>query len=105
MFAMCGKLTTKPGTRSEFVQILRQAADIVAQMAGCRMYLVTESLDDEDVIHVLELWESAEAHAASLQNEAVRELIGQAMPLLEGAPAGNRLRVVGGFGVEGVGQN
>ncbi|GAB4271041.1 MAG: hypothetical protein Kow0080_16050 [Candidatus Promineifilaceae bacterium] len=105
MFAMCGKLTTKPGKRGEFVQILRQAAAIVAQMAGCRMYLVTESLDNADVIHVLELWESAEAHEASLQDEAVRGLIGQAMPLLGGASAGSRLRVVGGFGAEGAGED
>ncbi|RMG81826.1 MAG: antibiotic biosynthesis monooxygenase, partial [Chloroflexi bacterium] len=42
-------------------------------------------------------------HAASLQNEAVRGLIGQAMPLLGDTPAGSRLRVVGGFGAAGVG--
>lgn len=44
---------------------------------------------------VVELWESAEAHSASLQLESVRAAIAEAMPLLSGKMGGFRFQVAG----------
>jgi hypothetical protein len=39
--------------------------------------------EDVDGVSATEIWESREAHDASLQLESVRERIGHAMPLIE----------------------
>ncbi len=45
----------------------------------------------------MELWESQEAHAASLKNEKVRELIGRCRHLIAEA-GGVKVRPIGGKG-------
>ena len=48
----------------------------------------------------MEVWESKEDHDNSLKLPAVRELITQALPLLDGNPTGGTtLEVLGGKGV------
>ncbi|WP_244865123.1 hypothetical protein [Xylanibacillus composti] len=47
---------------------------------------------------ITELWESKEAHAASLQNEQVRELINRCRPLIAGID-GIQVRPIGGKGI------
>lgn len=99
MYGRTGKLVTQAGKRPELVSHLIQAAEIVGEMPGCHLYLVTEDLADENAIWVMEAWADKEAHAASLHDERVRALIQQAMPLLNGAPEGSEMKVVGGYGL------
>jgi quinol monooxygenase YgiN len=96
MFMLHGRLAAKPGRRDELLAILAEGED-APPMPGCRLYVVAVDEDDPDGVWATEVWESDEAHAASLQLESVRERIGRAMPLVD--PAGikqQRLRAVAG---------
>lgn len=98
MYARTGKLSARPGQREAFVAILLEAAAVVGESPACHLYLVTEDLNNDTDIWVMELWADKAAHAASLQDERVRALIGQGMPLMAGAPEGVELHVAGGHG-------
>ena len=99
MYAMTGKLNAQIGKRDELVEILLSASRVVAQLPGCRAYIVNEDIADETCVWVFEIWDDKEAHDSSLKVERVRSLIAEAMPLRGGAPSGAELRVVGGHGI------
>ena len=99
MYAMTGKLTAQAGKRDALVEILLRASNVVAQLPGCRAYIVNEDVADETCVWVFEIWDDKEAHDMSLKNERVRSLIAEAMPLMDGAPVGAELKVVGGHGI------
>ena len=93
-FANVGTLQTHPGRAAEVVAILTDpAADLGSH--GCLQYDVGISNDDPDTVVVVERWESADAHAASLSIPAVQAAIRQAMPLLTGEMGGFRFEVQG----------
>ena len=93
-FANVGKLGVKLGKRDQLVEILtRQSAEMGEH--GCLLYEVGVNDDEPDAVFVSELWESATAHAASLELDSVRAAIAQAMPLLNGEMGGYRFEVVG----------
>ena len=93
-FANTGSLGVKPGKRDELVAILTRPSTELAE-AGCLLYEVGINEDEPDEVFVVELWESAEAHAASLRLETVKAAIGEAMPLLSGKMDGTRFTVIG----------
>lgn len=99
MYAMFGKLAAHPGKRCEFAGILSRAADVVAQLPGCRMYIIHEDLSDADTLWVYEAWDDKESHDESLNHTQVRALISEAMPLMAGAPQGSELMIVAGHGL------
>ena len=99
MYGMHGKLFAKPGKRDEFIQILLRAAELVGQMPECHLYAVSKDITNESTIIVTEIWDDKTAHDASLQDEAVRALIGEAMPLMAGQPEGGEFESVGGYGL------
>lgn len=94
-FANVGTLGVKPGARDQVIAILTRANAELAKAAGCLLYEVGVNDDTPDTVFVVELWESAEAHQASLQLESVRAAIAEAMPLLSGEMGGSRFDVVG----------
>lgn len=99
MYGMQGKFTAHPGKRDDFIQILLRAADRVGQLPTCHLYTVSEDLADENGIIIVEIWDDKPAHNASLQDPNVRALIGEAMPLMAGAPSSIEFNVVGGHGL------
>jgi quinol monooxygenase YgiN len=93
-FANVGSLGTRPGQRDAVVSILlRPMAGL--KEAGCLLYEVGVNDDVPDTVFVSELWESPEAHRASLQLDSVRAAIAEAMPLLSGAMGGSQFTVLG----------
>lgn len=99
MYGRTGTLIAQTGKRPELTKILMRAAELVGLLPGCHLYLVTEDLADDTTIWVMEVWADKEAHAASLQDERVRALIQEAMPLLGGTPTGTEMMVIGGHGL------
>jgi quinol monooxygenase YgiN len=93
-FANVGTLGTTPGKRDEVVAILTRPNSGLAD-AGCLLYEVGVSDEQPDTVFVTELWQSAEAHQASLQLESTRAAIAEAMPLLTGEMSGFRFNVAG----------
>lgn len=93
-FASAGTLGVVPGKRDELVTHLTRRSDILGQI-GCLAYEVGVNEDDLNTVFVLELWESAEAHQASLALPEVQASIVAARPLPSGAFGGFRFNVVG----------
>ena len=98
-YGMVGKLTTAPEDRDKLIDILTQAAEGMQDLEACHLYVVSKDADDDGAVWVMELWESKEAHDESLKLDSVRNLIGQAMPLLKGQPEGTTLIPVSGKGL------
>ena len=94
-----GRLPAKPDKRDELLAQLLRAAALLESDPACRFYLVGTVADDDEGVHVTELWTSPEAHAASLERDDVRALIREAMPLIGGAPSGTRVQAAGGKGL------
>ena len=92
-----GSLKATPGHRDDVVAILLEGVDGLAAV-GCSSYLVGVASDDPDTIWVSEVWDSKQAHDASLQLPEVREAISRAMPMLTGEFGGGEAELVGGLG-------
>jgi quinol monooxygenase YgiN len=84
MFMLHGRLAAKPGRRDELLAILSEVGHD-QRMPGCRLYLVAVDATDPDAVWVTEVWESEDAHRASLQLDEVRQQVGRALPLLDTA--------------------
>lgn len=93
-FANIGALGVLHGQRDELVARLTARNDVL-RTVGCLLYEVGVSADAPDTVFVMELWESAEAHQASLALPEVQSAIAAARPLLTGALDGFRFHVVG----------
>jgi quinol monooxygenase YgiN len=91
---------TKPGKGPDMIAILLQAAEGVQTAKGCHLYIISQDEKDPDTIHVFETWDSREDHDNSLKVEDSKDLITQAMPLLDGKPQGMSLKVFGGAGLK-----
>lgn len=98
-FGMQAVLTAEQGKGNELAKIMTQAADAVAKVSGCELYLVQQSATDEHQILITELWLSASHHQASLQNPDVLALISQAKPIIA-TMAGNPAIPLAAHGVK-----
>lgn len=95
-YGLSGSFTAIEGKGDELAAILSEAANLMKTAKGCLIYVVGQQSDNKDVIHVFEVWDSKEDHDNSLSIEGVRELIGKAMPLIEGKPSGVEIDIAGG---------
>nr|WP_155608277.1 antibiotic biosynthesis monooxygenase [Paenibacillus timonensis] len=98
-FGMYAKFTAKPGERDQLVGILLEAAAGAGSVPECELYVVNVSETEPETVWVTEVWSNAEAHAASLQDEATRAMIQRAMPLIAGVES-IPIRPVGGKGIK-----
>ncbi len=97
-YGYAGTMRTHPGHRDEVIGILLSGVDGLRE-AGCQLYVVAVDDADADLVRVTEVWDSKEAHDASLQLPATREAISRAMPMLTGEFTSQESTVVGGLGV------
>ena len=93
-FVNVGTLGAAPGKRDELVALLTEHNESLTG-AGCQAYEVGVDDDQPDTVFVVELWDSAEAHRASLALPQVQDAIARARPLLDGTFGGHRFTVVG----------
>ncbi|MEO0469921.1 MAG: putative quinol monooxygenase [Bacteroidota bacterium] len=100
-YGLHGKLKATVGNADQLANILLQAAELVSQAKGCQVYAIGTDDTDPHSVWITEIWDSKDDHDNSLQLPGVRELIGQAMPLLDGPPEkGQVLTILGGAGTE-----
>jgi quinol monooxygenase YgiN len=97
-YAYIGSMRVKDGRRDAVIEILLAGADGL-RTAGCQVYAVCTDPADEGIIWITEVWDSADAHAASLQLPETRAAIARAMPMLTGEFSRQELAVAGGLGV------
>lgn len=96
MYGLIGSARAHPGSRDALVEILLEGTQA---LPGCLSYVVAVDSADEDVIWVTEVWESPQAHEASLALPAVQEAIREARPLLAGFGQRTVTTPVGGVGM------
>ena len=93
MFGTIGRIKTIAGKRDALAAILASGS---GEMPGCISYIVAEDLADADALWITEIWESKEAHQASLSLPAVREAIGKGRPLIAAFDSGAQTRPISG---------
>lgn len=99
-YGLFGKLVAKKGHADQLAEILIKAAQLMKTAKGCHLYVVSKDETEPNAVFVSEIWDSKEDHAESLNVPGVRELIGQAMPILDGPPQkGQELTILGGAGI------
>jgi quinol monooxygenase YgiN len=98
-FGMQVRFTAQPGQGDALATMLLEAADGLADLKACRLYVVSRSPDHAETVWVTEVWTDRDTHAASLEDERAQALIKRALPLLAGPPEATELRPVGGKGL------
>ena len=96
MYGLIGSFKAAEGQRAALVRLLLAET---GSMPGCRSYVVAEDPADDVTVWVTEVWDSTEAHKASLQLPAVKAVIAQAMPLIAAFGEHRETRPVGGHAV------
>ena len=72
-------------------------------MPGCLSYVVSRDVEDDDALWVSEVWESKQAHEASLSLPSVQEAIAKGRPMIAGFGERFETEPVGGHGLVGTG--
>lgn len=80
-YGLLGQMMAAPGQRAELVAILSESTGTMPRNIA---YLIGEDSANPDAIWIVELWESKEAHAASLKLPAVQAAIKKGRPLIAG---------------------
>lgn len=81
MYGLIGSMLVLPENRDELLRALGEAS---VDLPGCLSYVVAADAEDPSLVWVTETWESAEAHAASLELDHVKAAIAQAKHVLLG---------------------
>lgn len=97
-YGYINKFTAQPGTRDELMGILLQAAQVLETNSDCFQYLVSTTTEPE-VIYVSEIWNSKQAHDASLEPAEVKAVIAKAMPLIASVSTIAEQQIEGGKGL------
>lgn len=97
-YGLHGWLKSTEGNAHILAEIMLRAAALMKTAEGCLLYMVSTDETDKNMIWITEVWDSKEAHSNSLSVDGVKELISEALPILDGAPQkGQELTVLGGF--------
>ena len=80
-YGLIGQMMARPGQRAALIAILTEGT---GAMPGNMGYLIGEDSANPDAIWIVELWDSKESHAASLQLPAVQDAIKRGRPLIAG---------------------
>jgi len=84
------QLKIKPGTQADFEAAAGAAiARVKAEDAGCQMYDLFKSVEDDTCYAMIEAWENSENLAAHGKSPAMAEM-GKIGPFLDGAPTMNQ---------------
>lgn len=94
VYANVGTLGAAPGMRDALVAHLTRRSAVLSEI-GCLVYEVGTNDAEPDTVFVVELWNDAAAHQASLALPEVRASISEARPLLSGEFGGFDFEVAG----------
>ena len=94
LYGLIGQMKATPGKRAELAGYLREGTQ---HMPGNRLYLIGEDLADPDSLWITEVWDTAEAHLASLQLPDVKQAIAKSRPIIAGFGTRIEIKPVGGL--------
>jgi quinol monooxygenase YgiN len=95
MYGLIGRIRAVDGRRDDLAAILAG----MGEMPGCLSYVVATEDSDPHALWVTEVWETAEAHAASLGLPTVQAAIEQGRPLIASFDQRIETKPVGGIGL------
>ena len=98
-YGLCGKIVATAGNGDALAGYLLDAAAALEDVEGCQLYAVSRDPAAADAVWVVEFWESAEAHRASLALSAVQDLIARARPVIDSMGERVELLPLGGKGL------
>lgn len=98
-YGLCGKIVATPGQGDVLAGHLLEAAAALEDVPGCRLYMVSRDPADAEAVWVVEVWQDVEAHRASLELEAVQQLIARARPIIAAMGERFELEPIGGKGL------
>ncbi len=96
MYGLIGKMSATPGARSQLASIMIEG---VSGMPGCLSYIVAEDPVNSDQLWITEVWESKDAHVASLSLPSVQAAIRKGRPLIAGMDSVAETQPIGGHGL------
>jgi len=96
MYGLIGCMRAVVGEAERLAGIL----GAMKAMPGCISYVAARDAADPDLVWVTEVWESEEAHAASLNLRTVQAAIAAGRPLIAGFEVRHETVPVGGIGLE-----
>src|SRR5215216_5766793 len=99
MFGMHGRFKAQPGQGAAPAGMLLEAAEALRADHRCLLYVVSQDLEQADMIWVTEAWTDREAHDASLRAPGTPEMIARARPLIAGMEGRAEFTPLGGKGV------
>ena len=99
-YGLTGNFKAQTGQGAQLAAILLEASKMVSTAKGCQLYLVAQDNQNQDIIWVIEVWDSQLDHDNSLGLPGVQKLISQARPLIAELSASTAFEVIGGAGIE-----
>tara|TARA_R110002124_G_scaffold194258_1_gene361354 strand:- start:9861 stop:10154 length:294 start_codon:yes stop_codon:yes gene_type:complete len=91
-YGMKGTFYARKGKGNELIATLKKMNDLMKTSGGCEIFEIELQMDNNDIIHVYELWTSQECHAKALKVPGVNELVGKSIPLIKGDIGGVDLK-------------
>ncbi len=98
MYGLIGKMTARPGQGAALAQVLLEG---VSGMPGCLSYVVAADPAAPDVLWITEVWETGEAHRASLSLPSVQAAIARGRPMIAALESVAQTQPLGGHGLGG----
>lgn len=98
MYGLIGKMRAAREQRDALAEILLEAT---GSLPGCLSYVIAADPADPEVLWITEVWETAEAHDASLSLPQVQAAIARARPIIAGFEQRTQTTPLGGFGLAG----
>lgn len=95
LYGRIGQFEALPGKGEDLAQILTQ----IEAMPGCLHYIVATEADSPDNVWITEIWESRDAHEASLELPRVQEAISRGRPLIAAFTVSHEVDPIGEMGV------
>jgi quinol monooxygenase YgiN len=80
-YGLIGQMIAQPGKRAELAAILLEGT---GDMPGNMGYVVGEDSANADALWVIEIWQTKDAHAGSLQLPGVQAAIAKGRPMIAG---------------------
>jgi quinol monooxygenase YgiN len=93
------RMVAQPGQGSELAAVMLRVADSLRATAGCELYVVNRSADEDDTIWITEVWADKAVSDEALSSDLGEVGISQVLALLAGPPELVELVPVGGPGL------
>jgi quinol monooxygenase YgiN len=88
-----GETQARPETTEALRDFLASIMPLIRSSKGCESVTLFQSRDDPARFTMIEVWDSVEAHQASVKN-IPPELLAQIRPLLASAPGGGYFNLI-----------